>query len=70
MRELSSEERQINILKTKFRESDNPEIQMMILDGLSTYHDKGLEAIKELIKMTDTGEVKAHGLRLMDGFRD
>ena len=48
MRELSSLERQINIFKNKFRESDNPEIQMMILDALSTYNDKGIEAITEI----------------------
>ena len=70
MRRLSSEERQINIFKNKFRESDNPEIQMMILDALSTYNDKALEAISELIKMTNVEEVRAHGLKLIDGFGD
>ncbi len=67
---MSSEERQINIFKNKFRESDNPEIQIMILDALSTYHDKCIEAITELIKMTNIEEVKAHGLRLINGFGD
>ena len=67
---MSSEERQINIFKNKFRESDNPEIQMMILDALSTYNDKGLEAISGLIKMTNIEEVRAHGLKLIDGFGD
>ena len=70
MRELSSEERQIGIFKNKFRESGNPEIQMMIMDALSTYHDKGLKAISGLIRMTNIEEVKAHGLRLMNGFGD
>ena len=67
---MSSEERQINIFINKFRESDNPEIQMMILDALSTYNDKGLEAISELIKMTNVEEVREHGLKLIDGFGD
>ena len=40
---------------------------MMIQDGLSPYHDKGIKAITELIKMTNIEEVKAHGLRLIDG---
>jgi hypothetical protein len=70
MRELSSEERQIGIFKNKFRESGNPEIQMMILDALSTYNDKGLEAIAELMRMTNIEEVKAHGTRLINGFGD
>ena len=43
---------------------------MMILDALSTYHDKGIKAITELIRMTNIEEVKAHGLRLINGFGD
>ena len=43
---------------------------MMILDALSTYHDKGIKAITELIGMTNVEEVKAHGLRLTNGFGD
>ena len=70
MRELSSEERQIDIFKSKFRESDSPEIQMMILDGLSTYQDNGVKAIIELITITHNEEVKVHGLRLINGFVD
>ena len=70
MRKLSSEERQIDILKSKFKESDNPEIQMMILDGLSTYQDNGVKAIIELITITHNEEVKVHGLRLINGFVD
>jgi hypothetical protein len=69
MRELSGEERQINIFKNKFRESDNPEIQMMILDALATYRDRGIEAIRGLIKMTNIEEVQAHGLKLIGGFK-
>ena len=67
---MSSQERQIDISKNKFTESDSPEIQMMILDALSTYHDKGIKAITELIRMTNIEEVKAHGLRLINGFGD
>ena len=67
---MSSEERQIDIFKSKFRESDNPEIQMMILDGLSTYQDNGVKAIIELITITHNEEVKVHGLRLINGFVD
>ncbi len=43
---------------------------MMIVDGLSTYHDKGIEAITESIRMTNIEKVKAHGLRLINGFGD
>jgi hypothetical protein len=69
---LSSEQRQIDIFKNKFRTSEEPEIQMMILDALMAYDKKGIETITDLINdgIDVKEEVKTHGLRLVNSLKD
>ena len=68
---MESEERQINIFKSKFKSSNETDIQMMILDALSTYGGKGVDAITELINdgMDLENEVQNHGLRRINDFK-
>ena len=69
---MSSEQRQIDIFKNKFRTSEEPEIQMMILDALMAYDKKGIETITDLINdgIDVKEEVKTHGLRLVNSLKD
>ena len=69
---MESEERQINIFKIKFKRSHETEIQMMILDALSTYGEKGVDAITELITdgMDLEKDVQTHGLRRINDFKN
>ncbi|MEJ7642487.1 MAG: hypothetical protein WKF36_09885 [Candidatus Nitrosocosmicus sp.] len=69
---MESEERQINIFKNKFKRSYETEIQMMILDALSTYGEKDVDAITELINdgMDLEKEVQPHGLRRTNDFKN
>ena len=59
---MSTAEEQIESLKYQYMSHSNRDSRVKIIDTLITFGDKGIDAIRELIKVTDSDELVLYGL--------
>jgi hypothetical protein len=59
---LSTAEERIEGLKYEYMSHSNRDARVKIIDTLITFGDKGINAIRELIRVTDNDELMLYGL--------
>jgi hypothetical protein len=59
---MSTAEEQIEGLKYQYMSHSNRDARVKIIDTLITFGDKGIDAIRELIRVTDNDELMLYGL--------
>jgi hypothetical protein len=59
---LSNEEDQIENLKYQYMSNSNRDSRVKIIDTLITFGNKGIDAVYELIKITNSDELMLYGL--------
>jgi len=59
---LSSAEERIESLRYEYLSHPNRDSRVKIIDTLITFGDKGVDAIRELIRVTDNDELMLYGL--------
>ena len=59
---MSTAEEQIEGLKYQYMSHSNRDARVKIIDTLITFGEKGIDAIRELIKVTDSDELMLYGL--------
>ncbi len=62
---MSSEDRQIEELMYRYMKNTDKEARFRIFDALGEYESKGIDAIKELIKVTGSDELVVYGLGMI-----
>jgi hypothetical protein len=59
---MSTAEEQIEGLKYQYMSHSNRDARVKIIDTLITFGDKGIDAVRELIRVTDNDELMLYGL--------
>ena len=59
---MSTAEEQIEGLKFQYMSHSNRDARVKIIDDLITFGDKGIDAIRELIRITDSDELMLYSL--------
>ncbi len=59
---MSNNEEQIENLKYQYSSNSNRDARIEIIDTLITFGSKGIDAIYELIKITNNDELMMYGL--------
>ena len=62
---MSSEDKQIEDLMYRYMKNTDKEDRFRIFDALGEYESKGIDAIKELIKVTGSDELVVYGLGII-----
>lgn len=62
---MSSEDKQIEELMYQYMKNTDKEARFRIFDALCEYESKGIEVIKELIKVTWSDELVVYGLGII-----
>lgn len=62
---MSSEDKQIEELMYQYMKNTDKEARFRIFDALCEYESKGIDAIKELIKVTGSDELVVYGLGII-----
>lgn len=66
----NEDDRQIEELMYQYMNNMDKEARIKIFGALSEYGDKGIDAIKELIKVTGSDEVIVYGLGIIKETRE
>jgi hypothetical protein len=62
---LSIENKQIEDLMYQYMKNTDKEARFRIIDALSEYESKGIDAINELLKVTGSDEIVLYGMGII-----